>query len=193
MPYKRKKISSWFYSLRNRLGRPQLQAQYLPRTALSGHILLKWPLKWLSSFPQFSPQSLVPHGSTWDTNLPASGKLRYWHCSSYRCAQIQPMYVPVDVNKGDIHHLLWDCHTFCSDWKLHRLIGCLRMEDTSGGHLTQPLLKQGHPEQSAQHYGGFWRSPRRRLYSLSGQPVPVPHHSHSTEVLQVLQEVPWWC
>jgi len=30
--------------------------------------------------------------------------------------------------------------------------------------------------------GSFWRSPRRRLHSLSGQPEPVICHLHSTEV-----------
>ena len=34
----------------------------------------------------------------------------------------------------------------------------------------------------APHPGGFWTSRRRRPHNLSGQPVPVLHHLHSTEV-----------
>lgn len=38
--------------------------------------------------------------------------------------------------------------------------------------------------------GCIWRSPRRRLHSLTGQPVPVLHHLHSTEVLLCAQTEP---
>lgn len=34
---------------------------------------------------------------------------------------------------------------------------------------------------------GFWRSPRRRFQNFSGQPVPILHHLHSTELLPDVQ------
>lgn len=36
--------------------------------------------------------------------------------------------------------------------------------------------------------GGFWKSPRRRLHSLSGHVVPMLSHPHSTEVLPGIQK-----
>ena len=41
--------------------------------------------------------------------------------------------------------------------------------------------------------GSFWRSPRRRPHSLSGQPVPGLCHQHSTEVLPGAQREPPGC
>jgi len=42
------------------------------------------------------------------------------------------------------------------------------------GSPAQPLLKQGHPQQAAQHrvQAGLEYLQRRRLYNLPGQPVP---------------------
>ena len=61
--------------------------------------------------------------------------------------------------------------------------------------LTQsnPLPKQGHPQQAAQHrvQAGLEYLQRRRLHSLPGQPGPGLHHPQREEVLpQVQLELP---
>jgi len=50
---------------------------------------------------------------------------------------------------------------------------------------SNPLLKQGHPEQAAQDLvqASLEYLQRRRLHKLPGQPVPVPRHPQSEEVL----------
>jgi len=50
---------------------------------------------------------------------------------------------------------------------------------------SNPLPKQGHPEQAAQHRGqtGPEHVQRRRLHNPSGQPVPGLHHPQSKKVL----------
>ena len=56
-----------------------------------------------------------------------------------------------------------------------------------------PLPKQGHPEQAAQHRGqaGLEYLQRRRLHSLPGQPGPGLRHPQREEVLpQVQLELP---
>ena len=52
-----------------------------------------------------------------------------------------------------------------------------------------PLLKQGHPEQAAQHrvQGGLEYLQRRRLHSLPGQSVPGLRHPQREEVLPRVQ------
>ena len=52
-----------------------------------------------------------------------------------------------------------------------------------------PLPKQGHPEQAAQHHVqvGLEYLQRRRLHSLSGQPGPGLHHPQREEVLPHVQ------
>ena len=52
-----------------------------------------------------------------------------------------------------------------------------------------PLPKQGHPEQAAQHRGqaGLEHLQRRRLHSLPGQPGPGLRHPQREEVLPHLQ------
>ena len=55
------------------------------------------------------------------------------------------------------------------------------------GHLYPsgpPLLQQGHPEQGTQAHGQVASEhPQGGDPTASGQPVPVLHHLHSTEVL----------
>jgi len=71
--------------------------------------------------------------------------------------------------------------------------------DLWGSSSPAPLQKQGHLEQAAQDLvqAGFEYLQRRRLHSLSGQPVPVLRHPQREEVLPhvqtelpVLQSVP---
>jgi len=54
---------------------------------------------------------------------------------------------------------------------------------------SDPLPKQGHPEQAAQHrvQAGFAYPQRRRLHSPSGQPVPGLRHPQREEVLPHVQ------
>ena len=54
---------------------------------------------------------------------------------------------------------------------------------------SNPLLKQGHPEQAAQHriQVGLGDLQSRRLHSPSGQPGPGLRHPHSEEVLPHVQ------
>jgi len=58
---------------------------------------------------------------------------------------------------------------------------------------SNPLPKQGHPEQAAQDcvQVGLEYLQRRRIHNLPGQPVPVLHHPQRDEVLpQVQLELP---
>ena len=52
-----------------------------------------------------------------------------------------------------------------------------------------PLPKQGHPQQAAQHHGqaGLEYLQRRRLHSLPGQPGPGLRHPQREEVLPPVQ------
>ena len=54
---------------------------------------------------------------------------------------------------------------------------------------SNPLPKQGHPEQGAQHRGqaGLEYLQRRRLHSPSGQPGPGLRHPQREEVLTRVQ------
>ena len=54
---------------------------------------------------------------------------------------------------------------------------------------SNPLPKQGHPEQAAQHrvQAGLEYLQRRRLHSFPGQPGPGLHHPQREEVLLHLQ------
>ena len=54
---------------------------------------------------------------------------------------------------------------------------------------SNPLPKQGHPEQAAQHRGqaGLEYLQRRRLHRLPGQPVPGLRHPQREEVLPHVQ------
>ena len=54
---------------------------------------------------------------------------------------------------------------------------------------SNPLPKQGHPEQAAQHriQAGLEYLQRRRLHSLPGQPGPGLHHPPGEEVLPRVQ------
>ena len=65
----------------------------------------------------------------------------------------------------------------------HRITAWLGLAGTSVGHPVQPLPKQGHPEQAAQHrlQAGLEYLQRRRLHSLPGQPGPGLHHPQSEE------------
>ena len=56
-----------------------------------------------------------------------------------------------------------------------------------------PILASVQPSKAgclATHLDGFCRSPRRSLHNISGQPVPMLHHLHSTEVLPDAQMEP---
>jgi len=74
-------------------------------------------------------------------------------------------------------------------WKSqnHRIVGVGR--DLCGSPSPTLLLKQGHPEQAAQHcvQEGLEYLQRRRLHSLPGQPVPVFCHPQREEGLPHLQ------
>ena len=61
--------------------------------------------------------------------------------------------------------------------------------DLCGSSSPTPLPKQGHLEQVAQYpvQPGFEYLQRRRIHSLSGQPVPVFHHPQREEVLPRIQ------
>ena len=63
---------------------------------------------------------------------------------------------------------------------------------TCGGHLVQHPLQAGHPEQGAQAHvlAAFVDLCGKKFHSLSGQPVPELHHSHSTEVLPGVRSEP---
>jgi len=50
------------------------------------------------------------------------------------------------------------------------------------GHLVEPMLKQGHPEHGGRDF--------KENSVASGQPVPVLHRLHSTEVLPDVQREP---
>lgn len=62
-----------------------------------------------------------------------------------------------------------------------------RLTGTLGGYLVT-LLRQGWPRVGSlgPHSGGFWRSPKKRPYA----PLPMLHHSHSSEVLPSVQREP---
>jgi len=50
------------------------------------------------------------------------------------------------------------------------------------------LLQQDHPEQGAQaHIQVVYKDPQGGDPTASGQPVPVLHHLHSTDVLPAVQ------
>ena len=61
--------------------------------------------------------------------------------------------------------------------------------DLCGSSSPTPLPKQGHLQQAAQDLvqAGLEYLQRRRLHSLSGQPVPVLRHPQSEEVLPHVQ------
>jgi len=63
------------------------------------------------------------------------------------------------------------------------------LEGTSGVTQPNPLPKQRHPEQAAQHrvQAGLEHLQRRRLHSLPGQPGPGLRHPQREEVLPHLQ------
>jgi len=66
-------------------------------------------------------------------------------------------------------------------------------KDLCGSSSPTPLLKQGRLEQAAQDLvqAGFEYLQRRRIRSLSGQPVPVLRQPQSEEVLpRVQMELP---
>jgi len=67
----------------------------------------------------------------------------------------------------------------------HRIAECLGLEGTSGVTQPNPLNKQGHPEQAAQHrvQPGLEYLQRRRLHSPSGQPGPGLCYPQREEVL----------
>ena len=93
----------------------------------------------------------------------------------------------------------WLCFTECSGEGLSArgLEHCGVTESRNGrgwqGPLwvtqSNPLPKQGHPEQAAQHRGqtGLEYLQRRRLHSLSGQPGSGLRHPQREEVLPRLQ------
>ena len=78
-------------------------------------------------------------------------------------------------------------------WHEHRLLMGRLTESQNGrgwkGPLwviqSNPLPKQGHPEQAAQHrvQVGLEYLQRRRLHNLPGQPGPGLHHLQREEVL----------
>ena len=74
----------------------------------------------------------------------------------------------------------------------YRITEPLRLEEASGDHVVQPLLKQGHPEEVVQDHVqvAFEDLQEGRLHHLSGQPVPVLCHPHSKEVLPDVQTEP---
>ena len=82
-------------------------------------------------------------------------------------------------------------------WELLRITEWSRLEGTSVVTQSNPLPKQGHPEQAAQDLvqAGLEHL-QRRLHSLPGQPGPVLHHPqrevlpHVQTELPVLQFVP---
>jgi len=61
--------------------------------------------------------------------------------------------------------------------------------DLYGLSSPTPLPKQGHLEQAAQDLvqAGLECLQRRRIHSLSGQPVPVLRHPQSEEILPHIQ------
>ena len=61
--------------------------------------------------------------------------------------------------------------------------------DLCGSSGPTPLPKQGHLEQLPQDpiHAGFEYLQRRRIHSLSGQPIPVLRHPQSEEVLPHVQ------
>ena len=67
------------------------------------------------------------------------------------------------------------------------MVGVAR--DLCASSSPTPLLKQGHLEQAAQDVvqADLEYLQRRRLYNLSGQPVPVLCHPQSEEVLPHVQ------
>jgi len=68
--------------------------------------------------------------------------------------------------------------------------------DLCGSSSPTPLPKQGHLEQAAQDLvqAGLEYLQRRRIHSLSGQPVPVLRHPQGEEVLPHVQlELPMLC
>ena len=69
----------------------------------------------------------------------------------------------------------------------HRMVGVGR--DLCGSSSPTPLLKEGHPEQAAQHrvQAGLEYLQRRRLHNLPGQPVPGLRHPQREEVLPHVQ------
>jgi len=71
----------------------------------------------------------------------------------------------------------------------HRITECLGLEGTLGIIQSNPLLKQGHPEQAAQDpvQAGLEYLQRRRLHSLPGQPWPGLRHPQREEVLPHVQ------
>ena len=73
---------------------------------------------------------------------------------------------------------------------VHRITELLGLGGTSGGHPAQPAAEAGSPEQVAEEgvQVGLQYPQRRRLHSLSGQPVPVtPHLSWRTKLNTALQ------
>ena len=88
----------------------------------------------------------------------------------------------------------------------HRITESQHVQDWPGPlWVTQPnpLPKQGHPEQAAEHRGqaGLEYLQRRRLHSLPGQPGPGLRHPQREEVLPRVQGrcpearhgVAFWC
>ena len=71
----------------------------------------------------------------------------------------------------------------------HRISEWWGLEGTSVGLQPNPLPKQGHPEQAAQHciQVGLEYLQRRRLHSLPGQPGPGLRHPQREEVLPHVQ------
>ena len=71
----------------------------------------------------------------------------------------------------------------------HRIPAWQGLEGTFGITQPNPLPKQGHPEQAAQHRGqaGLEYLQRRRLHSLPGQPGPGLRHPQREEVLPRVQ------
>ena len=61
---------------------------------------------------------------------------------------------------------------------VHGITELLGLGGTSGGHPAQPAAEEGSPEQVAEEgvQVGLEYPKRRRLHSLSGQPVPVTPH-----------------
>ena len=81
----------------------------------------------------------------------------------------------------------WEMKTsFSIESQNHRMVGVGR--DLCGSSPTS-LPKQGHLQQAAQDLvqAGLEYLQRRRLHSLSGQPVPVLHHPQSEAVLPHVQ------
>jgi len=69
----------------------------------------------------------------------------------------------------------------------HRMLG--DGKDLCGPSSPTPLLKQGHLQQAAQDFvqADLEYLQRRRIHTLSGQPVPVLRHPQSEEVLPHVQ------